>query len=50
MFAWKFRGAVNPDGGSVRPVGDDSEVQGTTADVIDVEVLQYGEPEGPPSP
>jgi hypothetical protein len=53
LFAWKFRGAVNPEDGSVSPVGNPAsvgELQGTTAEVAKVDVLQNGAPEGPPSP
>jgi hypothetical protein len=53
LFARKFRGAVRPDVGSVRPVGYAeivAELQGTIVAVAEVVVLQYGEPEGPPSP
>lgn len=60
-LAWKFLGAVRPEDGSVRPVGPTSvvalgvpvgtaEAQGKTAAVADVELLQKGAPEGPPSP
>jgi hypothetical protein len=52
LLAWKLRGALIPAGDSVNPVGPVSvdELQGTTADVASVEVLQKGAPEGPPSP
>jgi hypothetical protein len=57
LFAWKVRGAVKPDVGSVRPTGiveEASEVHGTEVVVevvaAAVAVLQYGAPEGPPSP
>jgi hypothetical protein len=47
-----FRGALKPDDGSVKPVGPTrvGELQGTTTEVVDVELLQKGAPEGPPSP
>jgi hypothetical protein len=50
--AWKFLGAVKPADVSVRPVGPVrvDEVQGTMVAVKDVVLLQYGDPEGPPSP
>jgi hypothetical protein len=52
LLAWKFRGALIPAGDSVSPVGPVSaeELQGTTAVVALVAVLQKGAPEGPPSP
>jgi hypothetical protein len=52
MFACVLRGALSPDDGSVRPVGpvSDDELQGSTTDVVEVELLQKGAPEGPPSP
>ena len=52
MFACMFLGALRPEDGSVRPVGPVSvgELQGTTVEVNVVDVLQYGAPEGPPSP
>jgi len=52
MFACIFLGALRPEDGSVNPVGPVSvgELQGTTADVSVVDVLQKGAPEGPPSP
>ena len=57
MFAWKLRGAVSPAGEIVKPVCrplNEDELQGTTGTVGDARVgsavLQYGAPEGPPSP
>ena len=50
LLAWKFLGALSPAGDSVSPVGSEREVQGTTVDVTDVDVLQYCGPDGPPSP
>ena len=39
-MAWKLRGALKPAGDSVTPVGEDSEAQGTTVELVLVEVLQ----------
>jgi hypothetical protein len=52
MFAWVFLGALGPEDGSVKPVrpANAEEVQGSTAAVVAVDVLQKGAPEGPPSP
>jgi len=52
MFACMFLGVVKPEGGSLKPVGPTNagESQGSTTDVKDVELLQKGAPEGPPSP
>ncbi len=52
MFACVFLGALKPEDGSVKPVGpiNEDELQGNTTDVEDVELLQKGAPEGPPSP
>jgi hypothetical protein len=47
-----FSARSRPEDGSVKPVGPSQrgELQGSTTDVKDVELLQYGAPEGPPSP
>ena len=47
-----FLGALKPEEGSFKPVGptNPGEVQGSTTEVKDVELLQKGVPDGPPSP
>jgi hypothetical protein len=56
LLAWKFRGALIPAGDSSPfiPVGPVSVgellLQGTMVAVAEVELLQKGAPEGPPSP
>jgi hypothetical protein len=47
-----FLGALKPEDGSFKPVGPTSpvELQGSTTEVTEVELLQNGAPEGPPSP
>ena len=47
-----FLGALKPEEGPVNPVGPTNagELQGSTTDVKDVELLQKVAPDGPPSP
>ena len=50
LLAWKLRGVLIPAGDSVRPVWPVrvDELQGTTVDVDNVDVLQKGAPEDRP--
>ncbi len=50
MLAWNVLAALNPEVGSVKPLGRLDDVHGMTTAVAEVLVLQYRGPEGPPSP